>query len=1122
MEYQEPLHNIIKDFHRLKEFKSWDNINNYEVLLRSSLTKLIKLVGVDQKYKELFITTSNNEIGNLELRCYGNIVSRSLSGQNILDYLETKHISALHAMIDLLDRRAINIKSSYESVFTGISNFFESLLSQRDEAETNLIDYISKCLTYETKLSSGIGDNALNPEDTEKLAKYLDAQLSPEEDSMFSYNEVDSPLDFYVNSETFSDIYKIFLGVLRSNDLKVKSMASAIVAVYKKHGKVDYFALADSKDVLLEFCDQILPQSYQSINERVISQILQLEYIDPKDVLSDIDDIMEDFVAVGIHQVDPDFPQLLKHYMDCKNNVFPTLTSKADLDFLSKIRELIGRVIEFRDTDDDHNSDDDDDIRDVVSQFISLHKLLSKGNYLLGSSLLMRASVDDYYRNLQIKRIVFDGWKEKLNYVLDLESTTVLNTNLQSRYMNIWYEAVVKRDEKIQKVNEFYERSMCLKIIDRWKCLLEFYGHYNKVANQILMKKYFTIWVNSQNTVTDNYEKAMVVDRQNLLSKFFGSMKSANTINQHSAELARKIYEKNMDSRIKQEYFQIWNARVSNDVNLLTKKLNQFNELRNKSVLQNHFINWLYKVKLLQKANRLSATGDVKLMEHILNNVWRKRMYLNQKAYSIETERNNNLQKLVISKWKLSVDFDSKANAFYNKCLLSRVLTNWKLKSKSLNKQNLLQRHLLRQFFKNWQLRIKLNMALDRKTEGKKAAIFKLWKGKSVKLSVLADKSVAFVESSLKNLYFGIWENKYAEIELLQYEADKFPIGLFFNKWRSTLSILDDIKIYPLADIIATKHAYRIWREKYFIRYEERLEDRIELMDTVESDQLRKRRYLNMWKSKFRYVKSLDFPVVIDVSTLKEALSKWRSKTDKVNEYLAKATVFHEVLSYKWFRLWHDRYNLTYDRDFMEQEFVAVRNCKLLKDVLRNWKMVYTKNIKRHEQMCVDFIVRRDVTKLKSIFDLWNYKTKEREMATTEYSNESPLSRRTHLQQQQQMTPEKRRLSPPKPSTPTSRGPSPSKLQETTKRIRDQNILALRERLGRAKSEFTPQRLSPIKMTYPAIVPKLEPRTSPKFNDSDIATAKSLGRIQPMIFPVDEEANFSPMSKSKLQSRSIT
>ena len=119
--------------------------------------------------------------------------------------------------------------------------------------------------------------------------------------------------------------------------------------------------------------------------------------------------------------------------------------------------------------------------------------------------------------------------------------------------------------------------------------------------------------------------------------------------------------------------------------------------------------------------------------------------------------------------------------------------------------------------------------------------------------------------------------------------------------------------------------------------------------------------------------------------------------------------------------------------------------------------MVYAlqQNIKRHKQLCEDFIARKETAKVRSIFDLWLYKIKEIEANTTIISNPSPLSKRFQHQREMGLTPQKKN-SPTKVFTPTtSKDPSPTKLQETTQRMRNQNISALREHFGRARASST-------------------------------------------------------------------
>ena len=103
-------------------------------------------------------------------------------------------------------------------------------------------------------------------------------------------------------------------------------------------------------------------------------------------MLDQLDNIVDDFIAVGIEGVDLGFPALFRHYIKFMNEIFPTVVEDADRDFVARINSLIAQVLEFK---DDEKSCD---INQVVSEFVSLQSLLLKNNYLSPSTLLMRAS----------------------------------------------------------------------------------------------------------------------------------------------------------------------------------------------------------------------------------------------------------------------------------------------------------------------------------------------------------------------------------------------------------------------------------------------------------------------------------------------------------------------------------------------------------------------------------------------------------------------------------------------------------------------------------------------------------------------------------------------------------
>lgn len=228
----------------------------------------------------------------------------------------------------------------------------------------------------------------------------------------------------------------------------------------------------------------------------------------------------------------------------------------------------------------------------------------------------------------------------------------------------------------------------------------------------------------------------------------------------------------------------------------------------------------------------------------------------------------------------------------------------------------------------------------------------------------------------------------------------------------------------------------------------------------------------------------------------------------------------------KFLRIWFEKFQEIHLLEDAAEDFEVESNFMLARDILRKWSMHYTKNTKRHQQLCEDHIAKKEHEKFRSIFELWVYKTKEIEANTSIYSNGSPLAKRA--QTRAQVTTPQKRFSPVRgSSTPVSKGPSPTKLQETTQRLKDQKISALRERLGRARGTSPPNKPTPFRLDFKKNVsttfaPVLGPPLPPHFNVEDIATAKHSGRIKPMVFPVDGISHYSPMDKTKLRARNLT
>ena len=1120
MDYQDLLHKIIKEFHSLKEFKPWDSSVLYETLLRSVLTTLIEVLGINNHANYLHLTTNNESIGDLKLKFYGNALNKSINGHNMLQYLESKHVSILQAVVQIINARSYRIKESYSAIFKDVSHLFEKLLKERYEAETSLEEYILQCLTYETQFYQGIVDNVLTADDTEKLASFLGTRLS-EEDSMFSYKDIDYPLELNINNESLEKIYRIFLGVIGTKRFDIKEVASAVVGVYKRHQKIDHFESLDSDEILERFFRNILPQLFQSVTNKVFREFYKEVDDPPSDVLDHLDGIVDDFIAVGIEGVDLDFPALFRHYKECMNEVFPTVVEDADRDFVARINSLIAQVLEFK---DDEKSCD---INQVVSEFVSLQSLLLKDNYLSPSTLLMRASTHDYYKNLQIIKITFDGWNENSKRVLNLKSNNLLRNKTLSKYLKLWYSKSMKLNELCHRVDKFYDRELCRKTWHCWKTYQNMYNLKIHITDKRLLNQYYIKWRKKEKDMKANLTIAVEFDRFHLLDKSFRILKGYYNLSKNSGILATSLYqsfEENHDSRIKLKYFQNWHLRISDRVQDLTIKLEKFYQVKDKFVLGNYFETWYYKHKLIKKSNNFVSVKDSQLLAKTFLNTWLKKFLLYKKAFKIEYELGADLKRKTFDRWKEAVQLEVKAKEFHEKHLLENVFHDWKLKRILISNRSLFDHVLVQRCFHTWSMEIKLRELQQEQDTRLMTNCFQKWRSKQLELAKLDVKSQAFYESNMKRLVVQKWNVENSNIELLEKRADRFFIRrFFFHKWQSKLTKYEDITVYHLGDTIATKLAYRVWKQKYFEKYEEKLNKMLETMDISAANVVRYSRYFDIWRTKLQAVKQIEERVSTSVApSVAIHFENWHAKSQQKQELLESALQFEEINLSRFLLIWFQRLQEISQLEDQAEDLLAQTNFNLLRNIIHKWSMLYNKNIKRHQQLCEDFITRKETAKVRSIFDLWFYKSKEIEANTTIISNPSPLSKRFQYQREMGWTPQKKN-SPIRVFTPTtSKDPSPTKLQETTQRMRNQNISALREHFGRARASSTPKKLSPVRLSYTNITSNLRPPLPPKFNDSDIATAKSLGRIRPMVFPIDDQPTFSPMDKTKLQSRNAT
>ncbi|CUM55180.1 uncharacterized protein AC631_03711 [Debaryomyces fabryi] len=662
----------------------------------------------------------------------------------------------------------------------------------------------------------------------------------------------------------------------------------------------------------------------------------------------------------------------------------------------------------------------------------------------------------------------------------------------------------------------------------------------------------------------------------------------------------------------------------------LSEKLRRLGNVE-KYVIFSKYFKILKHAKNMQHIyNQTRIKNNKIFLEFFFSEQWLKKTKLQTKAKYIIQEKHIMIKSNAFLHWKEYKNLNNIADKFNRSSMLKKSLRKWKLESTmtsfSFNSHD--RRSLketpnsskLRYYFNKWLLSYQQKY-LQYKSELKlKLEAFKTI---SNKFKVNNDNVSQAIQCDIYNTNYRIlikWIFKYRKNELMNTVSDLNFQRKYLNKiigkhhlyTKDFASIIgefgrDDIsgKNRPnFNDRLTCLVAIRTWQRRYDSRFQISANSKIKFFNNTVISPNRISKYLFLWVNKYNERETIasyldaECDRFVRTSSLKRVFfNKWGSATQgKLNLTLRAEEFETRLLSKKFLVIWYDQFlHVNRYLNELSDEFISQKEIRKFRETLSHWSMKYIKNVERHHQSCVLFVKRWQNVKSRSILELWIYKLRERQnenqmsnsslvdKESSLINNQSPLAKKSltrnttnannndDLNTSYLYTPLKPRTDGV-PLTPHysngTVGGSPTKLQETTLRLKHERIDALRKHFGKAKATSTPRkehkisshntpslinrnnsrfiRLSPPKYnTYKPILPPKPPnfsiaevplldQLSPNqdksslskilsaiTNDNEksiIETAKRMRRITPIFVPIDDdidEPRFSPVKKLK-------
>lgn len=802
-----------------------------------------------------------------------------------------------------------------------------------------------------------------------------------------------------------------------------------------------------------------------------------------------------------------------------------------------------------------------------------------------------------------------DFWLLRSKDYGDMNDKAILR--YEAKWLDLWYRKL-NYTQGLQNQALNYDKQHLLK------------GHF----------KYFLINFHKNKDLSliafNNYKKLLYKDNLNL-KKFI----IKNWYAKMNLKIEPNYSSKNEELELP-TITQLDVANNSIPPSTLSEKLHRLGNIERYIIFSKYFKILKYAKNIQSIYNETKLRNNTIFLEFFFSEQWLKKTKLQIKAKHSIQEKHLTIKSNTFLHWKEYKDLNCIANSFHRSNLLKVSFKRWKLESAmtsfTFNSRNrsclkeILTSHKLRTYFTKWLLSYQLKCFQFKSELKLKSAALKQMGDKS---KVNNDNASRAIRSDISNTNYKFlirWIFNYRKNELMNEVSDLNLQRKYLNKIIGKLhlytkdfaSIMEDFSRDDMSgkyrlkfnDRLISLVAMRNWQLRYDSRFQNSANSKIKSFNDSIVIPNRISKYLILWVNKYNERETVVSYLDAEcekfgrTSSLRKVfLNKWVSATQRKLELNLLATRFEtRLLTKKFLVIWYDQF-LHVNRYLSElgDDFVSQKEFRKFRETLSNWSMKYIKNIERHHQSCELFTKRWQNVKSRSILELWIYKLRElqdeREISgkflvdkeASMINNQSPLAKKsltrniTRANNNEDpnasylytpLKPQSDRVPLTPHFTSGTAGGSPTKLQETTLRLKHERIDALRKHFGKVRATSTPRRehwrtsgdknpsleskllidrnssrfirLSPPKYNdYKPILPPKPPNfsiaevpltdlfssnqgdTSPSkipstgANDDEksiIETAKRMRRITPIFVPIDDdidEPRFSPIKKLK-------
>lgn len=1022
-----------------------------------------------------------NKIFNNELRQLSNIPVQLEESQILLN---DEEINRLASLVDL---STVNEQSTFTS-FQGFQNIqgFKS----NDKNFTNLFYFFLQIL------GARIGASPVNYDFTDILKQMLHLYKSH---CMVSWIEID---DDKLHKMKFDTLVEFFLNPYNVSSEKKQELTICTNLVQ------NFKFFSDPTDVEFQLLLPSLPEM-KHINTSVTSEVILLED-DRMELINNVNNLIPQLSGFTF-DFDSRFQKNLDTFIQLLN-LNDELVVSNDLDYLNDMIILINKLVDY---DNEDTSVNGEEIYQTAYHLYQLHKLLSSEFDEPDATDLMKFVV--FRSKLQASKMkrILKSWNLEVLTLSQLEHnqknwSKYSDTLKKHSVMKIWMNSLGKQHHLIRASDNYYNKKLQLAILLRWLPKLKQVEHLHTKETEFITKKTFSKWLSLHRQNKEREQRALDYNKKATQSSFLSSWKSKDSsfkdLQQISIEFDGQR-QLNIDNIVLKYVFNQWTAPVIESG--LSDKLKILHHQEKLVILSKYFE--VLKQKYLHglRINQIIKSSNVTLVKFFFQK-WKHLHQLKMLAQAFDSQRQLIIKRNLLLNWQRATDLNSIVEDFQRRKIVPQFFKNWKLKLRlklKLTDLNSLDRSALVNiqtsvFFKKWQHERMAKDLVRHFDTNLKRDFFIKWVNKILKLQEMQALSLELNDDNNQRYHLKLW------LHYLQYQkdlpavADSFYERKFFSKIETKfkrnehLELLSSnyMKDHPirsrltLADEINVHSVLKQWKLQKKKKFQESAEWKLIFFNEKIVKPNMQRLMITLWVQKYNLHKSIDNELSLKCDRFlaqsnltKFFFSKWKKKLQRVKELEHQSGAFEQALLYKKFTvIWYDRFVATQHLEEIAQQLQDQKEWDKQNQILNDWSMKYFK-ITRNHQSCDMFIKRWDSSKMKSLFELWHYKLQEhRSNQTFDAGNQteniflddlfdSPLDSRkrspTYLS------------SPVKePNTPST-NISPSRIQ-TSIRLKNQKIQALKNHYGKARDSVSRPVLKPVKTERFRLSPPERPNFS--------------------------------------------